>query len=359
MDPQRTVTPVGRIIWGSVSEKQTEGYDGKKYDPGKEPFQFGLAVLKSDPNVAALLQLCQSTALASYPQNQAMHQRIMQEWTSGFTIGSFKFKIRDGDRPNAKTNAVNPNSQGCWVFNMSTGLPIKCANTMNQEIDPKTVERGYFVDVAISINGNGLTDGNAGIYINPNVVRLIAFGEKIIGGPSIEEAFKNHAAPSQLPPGASLTPVAPAGGIPDMSPPQQPYGAPPAGQTPGYPQQPYQPAAMPSYPPQAGAPMMPGGQPGFPTGHQVQTPPNYAAPPNAGYPSPGYPQQTPQQPYGVPPTTSTPGYPSNMPAGFPTGPGAGQPQQNPPYATGYPINPQTGQPVMPHQQFLQPGQPPR
>lgn len=326
-ESKRLISPVGRIIWGSVSELNTRQMDGKpEPDVEKHAYTFGLAIRKDDPGVGTLLQTFYQHAVAGYPNNQMMANRIAQEWQSGFAGAAFRFKVKDGDRPEQRTGKLNPNAQGCWVIACKTKIPIKCANAQNVEIDPKTVERGYFVEVALSIAANEKTDNTAGLYVNPMVVRLLAFGEKIMGGISIEDAFAGHAAPTQLPPGASATPVAPAGGIPGL-PGFQQGGAIPPNQAPGFPA-----------PAGGAAPQQIGMAPGAPV---VQQPnmgnvPGFA--PNAAYPS------NPQMPQGA--GVSMPGF---------TPP----PNGNVASPTGYPINPATGQPYQPHPGFAAgPGQMP-
>jgi hypothetical protein len=107
------------------------------------------------------------------------------------------------------------------------------------------------VDIAGSVALNGLTDNNAGIYMNPGVVRLVAEGEEIVGGIDPQAVFANHAAPMQLPPGArplGSAPTLPAGsGMPGVG-------------MPGMPAQPMQQPVMPAQPMQQ--PVMPA-QPGF------------------------------------------------------------------------------------------------
>lgn len=208
------ITPVGRVIWGSIYERATEDYDGKPYEAGKGPYQFGLAIRKDDPGVGDMLTKIYQQAMAGYATNAGLQQRIGQEWQSGFAGLSFRFKIKDGDKPNAQ-GQINDNARGCWVFSMQTSLDFKACNAQNVEIDKKAIERGYFVDVHLGVKVNDNVDATAGVYLNPNVVRLIAYGEKIVGGISIDDAFKGHAAPVNLPPGASATPLAP-GGMPAM-----------------------------------------------------------------------------------------------------------------------------------------------
>lgn len=334
-ESKRLISPVGRIIWGSVSELNTRDITGKpEPDVEKHAYTFGLAIRKDDPGIGALLQAFYQQALAGYPNNQMMANRIAQEWQSGFAGVAFRFKVKDGDRPLQRTGKPDDNARGCWVISCKTKIPIKCANAQNVEIDPKTVERGYFVDVALSIAVNEKTDNTAGLYVNPMVVRLLAFGEKIMGGISIEDAFAGHAAPTQLPPGASATPVAPAGGIPGL---------------PGFPQ-----AGAPQAMPQFGAPAAPM--------NNGPTAPNSAYPSNQGE-MPGFPGGSVQFP-GGPALTTAPGFPAQTQAapatGYPSNPQMpGFPNGNTGSPTGYPINPATGQPYQPHPGFAAgPGQMP-
>lgn len=234
------VTPVGRIVWGSVSERATEDYDGKPYEHGKGPYQFGLAIRKDDPGLNDMLGKIYSQAMAGYSTAAHIQQRIQQEWQSGFAGLSFRFKIKDGDKPNAQ-GQYNENTKGCYVFALSTSLDLKACNAQNQQIDAREIERGYYADVHVSVKVNGNTDGTAGIYINPNVVRLVGFGEKIVGGIDIATAFGSAPAPA-LPPGASATPVAPAGAM--LTLPPVGSGAPVAGP----------PMANPAVPPMPGLP---------------------------------------------------------------------------------------------------------
>lgn len=333
-EAKRLVSPVGRIVWGSVYELNTRDKDGRpEPDKEKHRFTFGLAIRKDDPRLGEFLAALYHQAVAGYPNNPTMKQRIDYQWQNfGRDLGGsgFKFKVKDGDAALQRTGKPDPNSVGCFVVSYSTKLPITCSNAQNQQIDPKTIERGYFVDVATSIAVNEKLDQTAGIFVNPSVVRFLAHGEQIMGGISIEDAFAGHAAPTQLPPGASPTPVAPAGGLPGFNPPSNPM---PGGMLPNGATQPVMPGNM-------------GGQvPGFQQ-PSVATMPGGTMVPSATVPM--------QAPGGYVPQPGAPAmaYPSNPP-GFPT-PGPQQPGSAP-SPTGYPINPATGQPFQPHTGFVMPG----
>jgi len=256
MDPLKFTTPVGRLIWGSVHERQKTDYYGKPYESGKEPIQFGVAFRKDDPAIGQILQQLYQYAISGYPNNALMHERINREWQNGLSGRDFAFKVRDGNAPNRK-GVVNPNAKDCWVFNFSTTLPVKCAHwdvvpgvPNTQEIDPKLIKTGYYVDVfgTASFGDSPRIDDTAGLFMNPGIVRLRAYGQEITGGPSIEEAFGTAAPASALPPGASLTPPASVATPPMGAPavPPAPASAPAPGVAPA-------PA-----PATVGAPSMPG-----------------------------------------------------------------------------------------------------
>lgn len=312
-DQFQTLTPGGRIVWGSITERATHDYDNKPYEPGKGPFQFGLAIRKDAQGMNELLGSLYNVAVSGYPNKAGIHQRIHNEYSSGFTRGDFSFKIKDGDKPNAE-GVVNPNTAGCWVLAFSTNLPIKATHyniipgvPNNAEIDPKEIYRGAYADVHLSSSANGNEDRTAGIYLNPNAVRLLGHGERIVGGISTEQAFGSAPAPV-LPVGASAMPVGPTAAAPQVPGlPQQPQ-APQVPQVPGLPQQPqYQPQApqvpqvpQPQYQPQAPqVPQVPGlpqqqYQPQAPQVPQVPTLPGHGQPPSMttspSNPAPAYPQ---------------------------------------------------------------------
>lgn len=252
------VSPVGRFIGGSLSERRTNDYQGKPItDPAKHQFEIGVAFRKDDPAINPMLQAIATHAHAEFVQ--APHiQAIIGQFSFG--ARGFSWKIRDGDAPNVK-GEINKNSQGCWVVYFKSAFDIKCADQQNGEVAAASIKRGYFVQVAFSVAGNADFGENAGVYINPQVVKLIAFGEEIQGGIDAETAFAGHAVPTTLPPGASLTPVAstPMAGAPQMPAPGFPAaGAVPPPANPAVPQMPGMtplPTASPTNP---GVPPVPG-----------------------------------------------------------------------------------------------------
>lgn len=275
------VTPLGRLTRGSLTERAKTDYDGNPYADGEGPFELGIAIRKDDPATGEFLGKLYQKAVADAPN---LKQKIDAEWQSGFTMGAFRFKVRDGDKPNQK-GQVNQNTVGHYVLNLSTNLPIKFTYTdqyglkltdvMGQAIPPRTeispdkIKIGDYAHVAISAKYNGKIDHTAGLYLSQSAVMLAGYGEAISGGLSIDEAFA--AVPTgTLPAGASV--AVPAG-----------MGVAPA-PTGGLPVPPASAPAMPAAP----APV-PAGAPTLPTASPTNVQPHTAFLQNApvGLPLPG------------------------------------------------------------------------
>lgn len=273
-------TPGGRFVGGHPTEKQTHDYQNRPIAPEKQRISVGIAFPKSQDAAAqinVLLGQIYNFALGQYA-NKPGGQRAYAEAQKfvGDPNAKFSWKIKDGDAPNSD-GTFNENTKNCWVFWFSTTIPFKACDGLqgNKEIDPATIKRGWYVDMFGNCSINGLTDDNAGIYLNPSIMRLIGYGPEIVGGPNIQQAFGNVPVPTM--PGASTMPVAPAGGIPQAAPTPAPAPV-------GLPQA--APAGLPQQQP----------MPGF-------TPPT-AAPTGNALPATGYPSNV--QPH----TTFVPGAPA-------------------------------------------------
>jgi len=221
-----TNTPVGRFVSGSLTEKRSKDLNNAPIPEDKQQFEFGLAIRKDDPGLGPLFQTIQGAAMQGYASNPQIQQRIQ-----GWPQTQFSMKMRDGDQPNAQ-GQVNQNTAGCFVLYFASSYPITCYNAEGTQVDPATFDRGCYMDVYMSIAPNGLTNHQAGIYLNPLALRFIAYGERIAGGGRHDAAFGNAPVPTNLPPGASMTPVAPAGHAPAAP----TAGNAPVGAVPGLPQ---------------------------------------------------------------------------------------------------------------------------
>lgn len=263
------VTPIGRFVQGSLTlEVKNDPSTGKpKLDeqgqPVKECF-IAIAIRKDDPALPAFWQAIQQQARLEFPH--------LFDAAGNCTHPRFSFKVQDGDGVdhNGKSVKDKPGFAGHYVFKCGTRFIPKCYHA--GKYDPsqmiqnpeQVIKRGYYIRLGLRISGNGVTPKDAnqvpGMFLSPNLVEFVAFGEEILGGPDAAETFGKAPLPQTLPPGASATPVgAPAlpsglpGGMPPLAPPPAPAGVPglpPIGGMPGVPT----PVAGPPMPP---APMAP------------------------------------------------------------------------------------------------------
>lgn len=278
-------TPVGRLVWGNPAKskpktdqrtKQPVIKDGKQV----EQWAFGVAFAKHDFD-QHIRPLLEQEARTAYPHG---------------VPPAFSWKYKDGDSidRSGKPYSLREGYAGHYVVNISTEAfspPIyKNEGGKYRQVAPEEIKTGYYVALNLNAKVNVPTDPShtPGLYINPNALELVAYGPEIHNTANPDELFGGRQ--YQLPPGASMTPVASTGNvgmpIPQQQPPvqtpqQQQYVQP----TPqGYPQQ--QPPVQ--------TPIVQ--QPGYPQQYQQQT---YQAPvsmppsapdfiQNAGNGHPGY-----------------------------------------------------------------------
>jgi hypothetical protein len=356
--------PAGRFVLGSLTERQMKDNQGRDR---KNPTLFvAVAIDKRTPGIDQIIGNIIGFARHTYQfvnGGQQVQPRLAQP---NFAAKSgFAWKIKDGDAD--PKWAAREGCQGCWIFCFGTSFaPARCCDMNNVQLDANAINLGDYVEIFCSVGINGEVGDTAGLYLNPNGVKLVGYGQRIIpAGQSFEQMFAGR--PSTLPPGASPTPIGgpapsqftqqpqggyappqqPQGGYAPPQQPQQGYGQPPAAQQPGY-----------SPPPQVGgyappAPQQPQGQPYSPPGGYPAPAPAvpagaaYAGPSGASYmppaaaqPATAYPsdpnaqyahhagqQAAPQHSGGYPPAAGQPGthmpqgggapnaYPSNPPQG--------------------------------------------
>jgi len=236
----------GRIVWksGDLFKGQPQtvyGSQTPKLDKnGKQAIQygFGLAVPKMKDGQ-------QNQQLMDFMQ--AMQGEALKVYPTGHIPPSFAYKFKDGDTAiDEKGVPYNqrPGYAGCIVFSLTTQMPInwfRYESGKNIMIN-EGVKCGDYVRTQVTMKAHPSEgSGKAGMYLNPNAVQLIGYGEEIVsrGNAMLADgdAIFGAAAPV-TPPGASSQPVAPPGQFPGMS---APYG----GVLPQHMQQGYQQPAMP------------------------------------------------------------------------------------------------------------------
>lgn len=192
--------PVGRLVSGSLTQTEKIDYKGQPIPEEKQRFSFGVAVPKDDLGLPGVFQALRAEAMTD-TGHAALPAVVNMQLEDGYS-----WKVKDGDRPNSR-GEVNENTRGCFVFYFTTSyLPNTCDNT-NTACDAAIIKRGYYVDVVFSAVNNHNPAGTAGIFLNPQWVRHIAYGPEITGGISAKDAFADAPVPQQLPPGASRTPL--------------------------------------------------------------------------------------------------------------------------------------------------------
>lgn len=218
------LTPVGRMVQGHPMEQQTTDHKGNplvtKTGPNigkpRVAYFFAIAIPKNDPQWPAFKQQIDAIAQASYPAG---------EWQRP----GFAWKIVDGDSTIPNENGGVPANMegfpGNWVIRCSGGFEPKVytAGGASQIVDKTQIKRGDYVRAYLSVKSNDQSGSQAGIYLNPNMVEFVGYGQEIVTGPSGEQVFGG--APAALPPGASATPLAPTTTI--AQPQQQQTMAPP------------------------------------------------------------------------------------------------------------------------------------
>jgi hypothetical protein len=270
-------TPVGRIIEGSVHTASDIGYEKKKMD--KARYFIGLAVSKHEPEMNGILQALWGVACAFYHQNPYVMSNIQR----GFEPDTnFSWKVVNGDSPKYHDK---PLYKGNWIFKFSTQFLLTCVSPQNTPIDPKSIERGYWARIGFTVKPNGKLDGTAGLFLNPQIVRLERTDEIIRNAPAIDPT-QLFGAPVAGAPGGYPGMPAVSGGAPSYAPPTPAYAPPVASPpaTPGYGT--YAPSPTTTMPPVGSAPSGYVPPVAAPTSGYSVTPANpgspYGAPPAPG-----------------------------------------------------------------------------
>jgi hypothetical protein len=219
-------SPVGRLVSGSLYKPNTTDSKGNPLVYKKGPqmgqprieYSFGVAIPKTPGHTHFTQtdwgQKMLGIGAAAFPNN---YQRT-----------DFSWKVQDGDStvPNKNNKIPNQNEgwPGHWVLFFNNGFPPKIYNRDGSAaiVEPDAVKRGYYVQVNFDVKPN--SGDTPGIYVNPNMVALSAYGPEMASGPDVASAGFGAAA---LPAGASATPLAPSAA--PFSAPAAPAYAPPVG----------------------------------------------------------------------------------------------------------------------------------
>lgn len=215
--------PGGRLVMGSLTEKDDKDYDGKAIPDEKQRYFFGVAVPKDAPGVTELINAIWTMAATDY----ASVPLVMNQINQGLAAKDFAWKIQDGDVPtyDKKTGQVRQTPDyllGCYIFKFSTQFEFDACDNNGVQIVRGDIKVGDYVDVMFNTSVNGKMDDTAGIYLNPLAIRRLGFGKAIVTGVSAAQAFAGRAAVA--PAGATTMPTA-SGAMPGASMPGAGNGA--------------------------------------------------------------------------------------------------------------------------------------
>ena len=217
------LTPVGRMVAGSMYNPNTTDYQGNplttKTGPNagqpRQEYFFAVAIQKGQEQHWSQTewgQIISQVGFAGFPNGEAQNRQ------------DFAWKITDGDSTTPNRNNVAPCSKegypGHWVLAFSSSFAPRLYNGdgTQQLTDVDAIKNGYYIQVSGSVEANGNTN-NPGIYLNHSMVALAGYGEEIHSGPDpLSVGFGGQ----PLPAGASATPL--GGGFNPAQ--QQPTGAP-------------------------------------------------------------------------------------------------------------------------------------
>lgn len=264
-------SPIGRIVQGNglignpqfVQGTQTPklGKNGEQQVNWYVSVAFDKANPKTGEMIAAIFTEAARLfpALFPYGYQAAARADTQPPINAGGCIRSdFAYKVVDGDGydANGKAHALKEGWKGCWILKISTYAgAMRVVNGLknNETItevgnEPGKIKTGDFVVCCLDISSNGWkgdAQSKPGIFMNPDLLQLVGYGDPIISGPNPDEMLKDVAAATggYVPAGMSTTPnVAALPGAVGLPAPLQPAGSagalpviPPANALPGLP----------------------------------------------------------------------------------------------------------------------------
>lgn len=202
------LTPVGRLVQGSV-------YEGQTTDAENKPLIYKTGPHAGQPRVEFYFALAIPKGSETHWNQTVWGQKIWNIGQTGFPNGqanspTFAWKIKDGDSVIPNRAGRKPCDQegfpGHWVLSFSSGFAPQILNANGSQpiLEPNAVELGYYVQVFGSVSDNE-SQQQPGVYLNHSMVALSAYGKRIFVGVDPKSVGFGDA---PLPAGASLTPLA-------------------------------------------------------------------------------------------------------------------------------------------------------
>lgn len=186
------ITPVGRLVGGSVNTPRDKDADGK-------PLLVKSGVNQGKPTVQYYLALAIEKKGEQHWANTEWGARVWQIGHAAFPgiaqNPSFAWKIEDGDSTIPNKKGKKPCDRqgypGNWILHLATSMPPKaCTAKGTVTVPADQIKCGFYVSVAIMCQGNASTQ-NPGVYLNPQAVNLEFEGDEILQGLDTATAFAN------------------------------------------------------------------------------------------------------------------------------------------------------------------------
>jgi hypothetical protein len=224
------LTPVGRLVQGSLYEPQTT-------DAENRPLTVKTGVNAGQHRVEFYFALAIAKGRETHWNQTEWGAKIWQTGQIGFPNGAanspaFAWKIKDGDDTTMNKVGRRPCDRegypGHWVLNFASGFAptIYSEDGTKQIPEVDFVKLGDYIQVYGSVADNGAIQ-QPGVYLNHSVVAFSRYGERIHTGVDPKAVGFGK---SPIPSGALNTP--PDGRFNPSAPPLQPVAPPVAPYTP-------------------------------------------------------------------------------------------------------------------------------
>jgi hypothetical protein len=215
------LTPVGRLVQGSLYEPQTTDAEGR-------PLTTKTGTNAGQPRVEYYFALAIEKGSEVHWSETDWGAKIYNAGLLGFPNGQtqspqFAWKVQDGDNtvPNrvGRRNCDREGYPHHWVLNFSSGFApsIHTEDGMKQIPEKDAVKLGDYIQVFGSVSDNGAIQ-QPGVFLNHQMVAFSGHGERIVLGAD-PKAVGFGKAPK--PAGVKSTPQGagfnPASGVPSMT----------------------------------------------------------------------------------------------------------------------------------------------
>lgn len=207
-DRTNILTPVGRLVMGSLYKPSTKDADGN-------PLVFKTGANAGQARANYFLALAIPKDGRPWQQTewgQLIYQVGVAAFPQAHKSPAFAWKVTDGDdtTPNSRGKRAcdSEGFQGNWILRFSGSFAPKVyredGGAYVQVTEENYIRPGYFVQISGTVAGNN-SQQRPGLYLNQSMVAFSGYGQEIHFGPDANTVGFGQA---PLPAGALPTPVA-------------------------------------------------------------------------------------------------------------------------------------------------------